>query len=63
MESNHGGRREGAGAPRKMEDPVRTTITLEREDLNALRERFGREWQEFLRYLIARELDAQVDNH
>jgi hypothetical protein len=46
-----------------MEDPVRTTITLEREDLNALRERFGREWQEFLRYLIARELDAQVDNH
>jgi hypothetical protein len=73
QQSGHGGARPGSGQPRKMDDPIRTTITLEREDLEALRERFGREWQGFLREMIGQALlrmaigealdEIGIDNH
>ena len=47
-----GGKRAGATPPRKMSDPLRVTITIERKDLNQLRAKFGRGWQDKIREAI-----------
>lgn len=48
----HGGQREGAGPPRKMAEPKRVVITLERAHLEQIRAQHGRKWQDVLRALI-----------
>jgi hypothetical protein len=54
----HGGQREGAGPPRKLEQPTRTTITLEKSHLEQLKARYGREWQDKVRSLIEAALNT-----
>lgn len=51
-----GGQREGAGPPREMTEPIRTTITLEKAHLEQLKAKYGRNWQKALRFLIATHL-------
>lgn len=55
--STHGGQRKGAGPPRKMVEPERTTITLDRRVKKTLAERYGRKWQDVIRDLIDKHLE------
>ena len=51
--STHGGQREGAGPPRKMVEPVRTTITIEKAHKKQLKAKYGHNWQDKIRELIS----------
>lgn len=53
---NWGGRREGAGPPRKMQKPVKVTISLEANHLDRLKDLYGRDWQDVVRSLIGTHL-------
>lgn len=50
--NTHGGQRKGAGPPREMREPVKTTITLEQTQLELLKKKHGRSWQRVVRALI-----------
>lgn len=56
----HGGRREGAGPPRKMTSGVKVTFTLEAEQLAMLKEKYKRSWMEAVRALIAAHLHGEL---
>ncbi len=52
----HGGKRTGAGPPRKMVNPVEVSIRLEAAHLAELKAHYGKKWQEQVRLLIANHL-------
>lgn len=56
-----GGRRDGAGPPRKMVEPIRVTISLEANDLEILRAKYGRyDWQNIVRQLINDHINSNI---
>jgi hypothetical protein len=55
--TNHGGRRDGAGPPRKMVNPARVTVTIEKSQLEAFKNKHGNRWQDVLRGLVSSHLN------
>lgn len=49
---NNGGKREGAGRPGKFKDPVTYGLRMEREDREAIKEKFGSKFNQILRNWI-----------
>lgn len=47
--SPHGGKRPGAGRPKEIKDPVTINFFVERADLEAAKEKYGRKLNSMLR--------------